>query len=284
MSTLRMPPQLALCRSADVLGGAWYVTAECPSFPLHIEAEELEMNLLVRGQVRARVGDAEYQLAPGDLLWLAPGHLHGLLTVSPDAALWVVSFRASLVDCLLALERPLGHGRAGERVCLNLDTLQALSRRCFQLLDLQRDPTRFNRALVELLLQAWRAPDVSHSNTHDPHPAVAKAARELSQSSAQWSLPALSRQVGLSPFQLSRVFHEQTGVTLGHYVHHQRVQRFVKLKARHPQATALELAFEAGFGSYPQFFRVFRAVTGWTPTQHQALLGSAKLPPLSFWL
>ena len=153
MTTLaqRIPRQLALCRSAGVLGGVWYVTAQCPSFPLHVEANELEMNLLVAGSLRARAGDVEYQLTPGDLLWLAPGHLHGLLTVSQDAALWVVSFRGQLVEGLTALDPSLGVCRAGERVCLDASTLQTLSRRCFQLLGVQREPIRFNQLLIELL-------------------------------------------------------------------------------------------------------------------------------------
>ena len=282
MSTRHVPLRLALCRSAEVLGGVWYITAQCPSFPLHVEPDELEMNLVVAGSLRARAGDEEYELGPGDLLWLAPGHLHGLLRVSPDAALWVVSFRASLVEGLTVLDRTLGSCRAGDRVCLDAPRLQSLSRRCFQLLGLQRDPTRFNQALVELMLEAWRAPTVSRSNTREPHPAVAKARRVLSGTSASWSLQGLSKQVGLSAFQLSRLFHEQTGVTLGHYANHQRVQRFVQLKAQHPKFTALETAFEAGFGSYPQFFRVFRAVTGWTPSEHEILLALEKLPRLAF--
>jgi hypothetical protein len=34
------------------------------------------------------------------------------------------------------------------------------------------------------------------------------------------------------------------------------------MKAERPELMTLGSAFEAGFGSYPQFFRVFRAVTG----------------------
>ena len=282
MSEQRFPQQLKLCRSGEMLGGVWYVTAQCPRFPLHVEPDELEMNLLVAGRLRARAGNEEYDLGPGDLLWLAPGHLHGLLSVSADVALWVVSFRASLVEGLTALDRTLGVCRAGERVCFEADTLQALSRRCFQLLGVQRDPPRFNQALVELLLEAWRARTVSHSNAREPHLAVAKAARMLSGNPAAWSLPSLSKRVGLSAFQLSRLFHAQTGVTLGHYAHHQRVQHFVRLKAQHPKCTTSELAFEAGFGSYSQFFRVFRAVTGWTPSEHDSLLASEHLPRLQF--
>lgn len=282
MSELRLPQRLALCRSPEMLGGVWYVTAQCPSFPLHIEPDELEMNLLVAGSLRARAGNEEYELGPGDLLWLAPGHLHGLLAISADAALWVVSFRASLVEGLTALDRTLGVCRAGERVCLASDTLRALSRHCFQLLGLQRDMLRFNQALVGLLLEAWQAPTVSRSNVREPHAAVAKAARRLTGTGAAWSLQTLSKRVGLSAFQLSRLFHDQTGVTLGHYANHQRVQHFVRLKSQHPELTMLELAFEAGFGSYPQFFRAFRAVTGWSPSEHHFLLASNNLPRLTF--
>jgi AraC-like DNA-binding protein len=60
------------------------------------------------------------------------------------------------------------------------------------------------------------------------------------------------------------------------------VQRFVRLKAEHPEFDALELALEAGFGSYTQFFRVFRAVTGWTLSEHDFLLAAGSLPRLTY--
>ena len=46
----------------------------------------------------------------------------------------------------------------------------------------------------------------------------------------------------------------------------QRLQRFLRLYGIGRRTTALAAALEAGFGSYPQFYRVFREQTGRSPS------------------
>lgn len=66
----------------------------------------------------------------------------------------------------------------------------------------------------------------------------------------------------LSPSRLSRLFHEQTGETIAAFRNRQRIARF---HAGDPRTTLLECALAAGFGSYAQFHRVYRAMVGGTP-------------------
>lgn len=260
-------------------GGVWYTTANNPAFPLHVE-DELELNLIVNGAATVRAGSELYRAARGDLVWLRPGHLHGLTERSPDLVLWVVMARGWAVELARSVDSNLGTGHAAELVQLRADVFAKLSRRCFELLRAQSARECFNRLLVEFLIDASRAePAGCDLRPADPHRAVERAAELVSRGrEPRWRLRELSKRVGLSAYELSRLFHRQLGVTLVHYANHERVQRFARLYGERPAATLLQNALDAGFGSYSQFFRIFRAVNNLTPEQFRALCEEGIVP------
>ena len=79
-------------------------------------------------------------------------------------------------------------------------------------------------------------------------------------------LATLARSAGLSPSHLSRLFKAQTGVSITQFRNQQRLRRFQELYGRGRRTTALAAALGAGFGSYAQFHRVFRELTGRNPS------------------
>jgi AraC-like DNA-binding protein len=83
---------------------------------------------------------------------------------------------------------------------------------------------------------------------------------------AAGDLATLARAASLSPSHLSRIFKEQTGVSIGRFRNQQRLQRFLELYGRGRRTTALAAALDAGFGSYAQFHRVFRDHTARSPS------------------
>ena len=96
--------------------------------------------------------------------------------------------------------------------------------------------------------------------------AVHTAARLLQSDPTTGDLPQLARIVGLSPGHLSRLFKAQTGVALSRYRNQQRLLRYRLIYGTGEHTTALSAAFAAGFGSYAQFYRVFREETGHAPS------------------
>lgn len=81
-------------------------------------------------------------------------------------------------------------------------------------------------------------------------------------------LADVARYVHLEPHYFCRLFHKQTGLTFGHYVAQRRVARVKQLLVSTSQRVS-EIAFACGFGSIPQFNRVFRRHTGRSPTQYR---------------
>jgi transcriptional regulator GlxA family with amidase domain len=132
-------------------------------------------------------------------------------------------------------------------------------------------PSLFNAGLGYLLfsaLEAFRKAELV-SRSAEIHPAVEKAAHLLKAEGTGLSEEALAGRVGLSRSHLSRLFRVQTGVPLVHFRNRQRLNRFLGLYGSGQRLTMLDAALAAGFGSYAQFYRVFRSFMGCAPADHR---------------
>jgi AraC-like DNA-binding protein len=234
---------------------------------------ELELNLVVRGAASYLLGERRYELAAGTLTWLFPGQEHVLVDESADHALWWAVFRPSLVARIATSPpaRPLREsdpiGRYSRR--LDLQRVRRLGALFHELRDAETvDDALFNAGLSYLLASAWQAfldsDDVVGGV--DVHPAVDTVARLLHADPRAGNLDDLARTVGLSPSHLSRLFAAQIGVSVTRFRNQQRLHRFMRLYGNGRRTTALTAAQEAGFGSYAQFYRVFRHETGRNPS------------------
>ena len=234
---------------------------------------ELEVNLVVRGTASYLLGDRRYALTSGTLTWLFPGQDHVLVDESSDHELWWAAFRPALVARIATIR----HGRP----LLEQDPVGQFSRRLdpgrvrrlgalfHEVRDTETvDNVLVNTGLAYLLSFAWRAfldsDDVVEGV--DLHPAVETVARMLRADPDAGDLATLARAARLSSSHLSRIFKEQTGVSISRFRNQQRVQRFLRLYGSGRRTTALAAALEAGFGSYGQFHRVFREQTGRSPS------------------
>jgi AraC-like DNA-binding protein len=57
------------------------------------------------------------------------------------------------------------------------------------------------------------------------------------------------------------------GLTLISYRQRRQLEKFLDLFSRVPERKLLSLALEAGFGSYPQFHRIFSREMGRSPAE-----------------
>jgi AraC-like DNA-binding protein len=238
---------------------------------------ELELNLVVRGTASYLLGDRRYALTPGTLTWLFPGQDHVLVEESADHELWWAVFRPTLVARIATTPqaRPLLEKDPAGQFWRRLDSgrVRRLGALFHEVRDAETvDDVLVNTGLAYLLSFAWRAfldsDDVVEGV--DLHPAVETVARMLRADPDAGDLAGLARAASLSPSHLSRIFKQQTGVSISRFRNQQRLQRFLRLYGRGQRTTALAAALEAGFGSYAQFHRVFREQTGRSPSALRA--------------
>jgi AraC-like DNA-binding protein len=243
--------------------------------------DEPEINLVTRGRATYVLADRRYDLRKNTLVWLFADQDHVLFNESPDFEMFILIFRRSLVQQLCTSERTrplLQTNPSGELCKLLSDESAGQLRTLFnQLHEAKHDPQRFNAGIAYALLAAWDA----HLSAdlvlgQDVHPAVERAARIIQAEPEPVSLEQIAEQVGLSASRLSRLFHQQAGISLVEFRQRQSLQRFFKLFGDGQHKTMTAAALEAGFGSYPQFHRVFKQLTGKTPQQYRREVAASR--------
>jgi AraC-like DNA-binding protein len=98
------------------------------------------------------------------------------------------------------------------------------------------------------------------------HPLVLNALRLLAKDPSLTGRE-IAPKLDISPSRLARVFKGEMGMSLVDYRNRLRLERFQVLVDSGGE-NLLEAALAAGFGSYAQFHRVFRALRGTTPREY----------------
>jgi len=121
-------------------------------------------------------------------------------------------------------------------------------------------------AIVGLRLSALRR---SGRVTYGPsarHPAVTVAVRMLTDDPSLRG-GDIAKKIGVSLSRFARVFKSDMGMSLVDFRNQLRLERFLSLVDA-GGGNLLEAAYAAGFGSYSQFHRVFRALRGTGPRDY----------------
>jgi AraC-like DNA-binding protein len=108
----------------------------------------------------------------------------------------------------------------------------------------------------------------SFQNRERPEPVEIWKARKFIQehSDEELSLTKVAKSVNISANHLSEKFKEVTSVNFVYYVSRTRVEK-ARVLLRNPNRRITEIAFAVGFQSLSQFNRVFKKLTGQSPTQ-----------------
>ena len=260
---------------ADLCGVIWHYRNTGEIHQMHSH-RELQVNLVVRGQATYLMSDRRYDLRPRTQLWIFPDQDHVLVNKSDDFEMWIVLFCPEMVKRVATMEQarilrePNPVGQFSRQLSSeNMASLATLFGEVAA--STKRDPGCFNVGLPYAMLRAWTV----HLNTEELtggqelHPAVETAARLIRDEPEPLNIEQLADRCGLSPCQLSRVFKQQAGVTLVTYRQRACLERFLKLYGQGRRTSMLRAALKAGFGSYPQFHRVFRRLMGRSPAAYR---------------
>jgi len=241
--------------------------------------DELELNLVLTGRASYLFGNQRVPLPPHSMIWLFPKQEHVLIDCSHDFSMWVLVFRQDLVaqETGLAARHILRSGDPGEILCRQIGARQAdaLSHVFQNASEESGDFEFLNAALGYALVASGKAFQFSREPIplSDVHPAVAKAVRLLSEANDIISLEPLARSAGLSAARLSRLFKQQTGISVTGFRQRQCLERFLQLYRTGARYSLIEAALLAGFGSYPQFHRVFCRLMGMNPAAYRKRVG-----------
>jgi AraC-like DNA-binding protein len=236
--------------------------------------DELEVSLVTRGRAVFLLLDRRYDLRRGAQTWLFPAQEHVIYDQSPDYEMWVCQFSPRLVRrvCTTEQYRMLAERNPPGHWCkrLPLPSIERFEALFTEVRSARRDVPRYNAGLAYILLSSWmahlEAPEITGQQIHA---SVESAVRLIRTESEPLSLTELSRRVRLSPARLSTLFKQQMGLPLAIYRQQCQLERFLKSYASEERRSMLEVALDAGFGSYAQFYRVFRRLMGYGPARYR---------------
>jgi AraC-like DNA-binding protein/ligand-binding sensor protein len=107
-------------------------------------------------------------------------------------------------------------------------------------------------------------------------PLVRKAREYIGQHKMEpLSLAAVAHASGASVFHFCKVFKKTTGLRFTDYVGRVRLED-AKTQLLSPSRRISEIAYDVGFQSLTQFNRIFKRVSGQSPTEFRAHLGTSK--------
>ena len=131
------------------------------------------------------------------------------------------------------------------------------------------DPDALNAGLRHLLLLAWRYQKTAgaHADSLKLHPSVRQALALISENPESESLGELAKKCSISEAYLSRIFRKQVGIPLSQYKNNIRLGRFWECFGNGRSMNMTEAMLAAGFGSYAQFYKVFRGQYGRGPRE-----------------
>ncbi len=234
--------------------------------------EALEVNLVIRGSGSVLLEDRRYPLLPGHLIWLWPGQRHIPADWSSDMLMWIVEWQPEFLPYLRKARSrasaPIKPGDLNGYCCRRLDS-RALQNMQGVLsgVSVMEHADAFYQGLQFALLALWDSflQAAAVDGATYLHPKLVPIINTLNDPLNEMTLHQLARRAGVSPYSLSVLFRRQTGTSIPEYRNRIRMNRFFALFRARPGVRLLELALEAGFGSYAQFYRVFTSQAGQTP-------------------
>jgi AraC-like DNA-binding protein len=112
-------------------------------------------------------------------------------------------------------------------------------------------------------------------NRHTESPTIARAKTYiLEHQSDNLSLGQVAKAVNASSFYFCKLFKKSTGINFVDYVSRRRIEKAKNL-LMNPNCLVSEIAFEVGFQSLTHFNRVFKKLTGRSPSQYRTQLPTA---------
>lgn len=236
--------------------------------------DHLEINLIESGNAKYTVDDRIYAMESRCIVFLFPAQEHALYDRSQDFKMWNITVRQSFLNtiCKSKYLIPLKIQNPKENFCRQLHPSAArVYERLIPEIAQQRGdhPVIYRIGLSYLVAALWKD---YHENSapvaHAPvTPYVQKAVYLLSHPDAPENLRDLGAALNISPSQISRMFKSEMGVPITKFRNRIKLDLFMNLMFKHPDHDLLTLAMDAGFGSYTQFFRIFREQMQMTPEE-----------------
>ncbi|HKM33657.1 MAG TPA: AraC family transcriptional regulator [Lachnospiraceae bacterium] len=257
------------------------------SFPTHwhkyVEIVAFPKNAIFKQYPKIRINQTDYELAPGDIIFIWPGELHETVH-NADHLLASIQFPSTLYSDLrefapyLHLFRTIHHIHKSENPVLATKLMGYF---------VQIIHSRENRVplcgveaiihVYEMLLELGlyvnntllNSNDTSEKNTGHSLDKISIACNFITENCGQHlTLNQAAHNMGFSPSYFSRMFKQITNYSFIEYLTIQRVKQAQFLLAD-SNLTITEISYQSGFKSISTFNRVFKQYQNCSPREYR---------------
>jgi AraC-like DNA-binding protein/mannose-6-phosphate isomerase-like protein (cupin superfamily) len=233
---------------------------------------ELEFNLVLSGQAEYIVKGVKFNLSPNTLIWLFPNQKHVLINASENFQMYIAVFKPNFLKQLV--------GKGADKTLISLDYLENVPKiikedeaKSFilnleEIIKIKNDVAYYNSYLATICLKIWsifKKTEINSIPNKFPE-MIEKCLHLLQNPQSNFTLEGFSEELGYSPSQISRLFKKHTGLSIVDYRNQKRLD-YVAIKMNAEKTTITKAAYEAGFGSYAQFHRIFKLHFGYSPNE-----------------
>lgn len=252
--------------------------------------EEFQILFVQSGHGRAWVGDASFEIEPGDLVYYGPNVRHEVRAIGTEPLKLVGMAFVFVQEDLACLPEPKGHTserpfvfeRGAPRCPLtppppahvHATPASSVRRLCESLVlshVSDRDGRHLEkRGLLLMLFEAWHEAILQRGRSESlplPHRRAVEAAqtRIREHPEDEVDLASLAASAGLSAAYFARLFKQQTGLSVKAYAAQHRMLRARRLLAE-GRLSVKEVAHELGFDDPFYFSRLFTRHFGVSPS------------------
>jgi AraC family transcriptional regulator len=223
--------------------------------------------LLLEGNYRERYGSQQVDLSPFSLSFRPAGFSHQDEIGPRGLRFFEIELRCGwqrrMQDCSARLDDPRDDCAGGHLLWLGMKLFRET-----------REPKAESDLGVESLLAELLAAASSSPHETVKHVPVwlSRVVDKLeSEHCERLTLDDLSKEAGVHPVHLSRVFRKCRREGIGEYVHRLRIRSACQQMLA-PEVTLAEIALSAGFADQSHFTRAFQKITGTSPGAFRASL------------
>lgn len=224
---------------------------------------EHELIACREGSAQVMLDDTMFNITQQQCIFCHSGRVH-YISASPDSLLLVCLFNEKMYDPItspFALENPVFEDRYG--ILPKLSEIRH---------ELQNQPIFFEcrtEAMIgEILVDVFRGEPLRKAQWQFSD-AITRYKQLLNYIDLEYEHITYQNAVqfmNMSDAYFSRYFKRQAGMTFSQYLNVVRIEKAVQLLDSAPTMKITDVMLRCGFNTIRSFNRVFRAVTGFTPT------------------
>ena len=224
---------------------------------------EHELIACREGSAQIMLDDTMYNITQRQCIFCHSGRVH-YISASPDSLLLVCLFNEKMYDSItspFALENPVFEDRYG--ILPKLSEIRH---------ELQNQPIFFEcrtEAMIgEILVDIFRGEPLREAQWQFSD-VITRYKQLLNHIDLEYEHITYQNAVqfmNMSDAYFSRYFKRQAGMTFSQYLNVVRIEKAVQLLSSAPTMKITDVMLRCGFNTIRSFNRVFREITGFTPT------------------